>query len=134
MGKRIQTPKQTRESTKIQVTYRFGFQISDIHAAARLIRPLLRIRWKAHHEAFWGGDYYLQMRKNGMIIKLHHNYEEYFDHWLQPSFKDYPVLLLMQYPPGSKPPSADELLEIFEGVGAAVLIPSNSDAFQQLDV
>ncbi|MBE0689628.1 MAG: hypothetical protein IH587_05845 [Anaerolineae bacterium] len=70
--------------------YRFGFQIDDIHAAAKIIRPLLRNRWKRHNEEFWGGEYYLQTRKNGIIIKLHHNFEDYFDHWLQPNYKDYP--------------------------------------------
>ncbi|MBE0690104.1 MAG: hypothetical protein IH587_08295 [Anaerolineae bacterium] len=108
--------------------YRFGFQMDDIHAAAKIIRPLLRNRWKRHNEEFWGGEYYLQTRKNGIIIKLHHNFEDYFDHWLQPNYKDYPLLLFMQYPPGTKAPDRQELLEKFNTETNAVYIPPNSDA------
>ena len=122
------TKRSQRVQYREQVTYRFGFQFEDIHQAAKLIRPILRIRWKRYHEPFWGGDYYMQARKNGIVIKLHHNYEEHFDHWLQPSYRDYPILLLMQYPPGTHAPQRDELLAALAAVATTVYIPPNSDA------
>jgi hypothetical protein len=133
MAKRSKRSHSSDKVPAAQTTYRFGIQMSDIHAAARVIRPLLRIRWKAYHEDFWGGDYYLQTRKNGQIIKLHHNYEAYFDHWLQPSFKDYPVLLFMQYPAGVKAPTVESLLSMFEGAVSAIFIEPNSDTFADVD-
>jgi hypothetical protein len=111
------------------VTYRFGFRYDDIHAAARAIRPLLRIRWKKLNDKFWGGDHYLKMSKTGVIIKLHHNYEPFFDHWLQPEYKEYPILLFMQYPPGEAAPDQYDLLALFMGVAKTVIIPANSDAW-----
>ncbi len=122
------TKRSQRVQYREQVTHRFGFQLDDIHQAAKLIRPILRIRWKRYHEPFWGGDYYMQTRKNGIVIKLHHNYEAHFDHWLQPAYRDYPILLLMQYPPGTRAPDRDELLAALSAVATTVFIPPNSDA------
>ncbi|MCA9904493.1 MAG: hypothetical protein KC547_11600 [Anaerolineae bacterium] len=125
--------RKSRKQSNTMIVHRFGFQLDDIHAAAKIIRPLLRIRWKRHSAEFWGGDYYMQTRKNGIVIKLHHNYEDYFEHWLQPNYKDYPLLLLMQYPPGTKAPDRDELLETFNSVTNAVYIPPNSDALNNVE-
>ena len=117
----------TRSSPKPTVTYRFGFRTDDIHAVAKLVRPLLKIRWKKLNDPFWGGDHYLQIRKNGVIIKLHHNYEAQFDHWLQPSYRDYPILLMMQYPAGAKAPDHEMLHASFSAVMDTVIIPDNTD-------
>jgi hypothetical protein len=115
------------------ITYRYGFQIADIHEAAKLIRPLLKIRWKRLSDPFWGGDHYLLTRKNGIIIKLHHNYEAHFDHWLQPSYRDFPILLMMQYPGNVKTPNPDQLLEQFTAVVSTILIPPNADIWDEID-
>ncbi|MDX2139152.1 MAG: hypothetical protein SF123_13775 [Chloroflexota bacterium] len=120
-----------RKSTQVihsqPTTYRFGFRGDDIDAAAKLIRPLLKIRWKRLDDPFWGGVHYLQMRKNGIIIKLHHNYEAHFDHWLQPGYRDYPLLLMMQYPPGIAAPDEAALFAQFSDVIETVIIPPNTD-------
>ncbi len=115
--------------TSQMVTYRFGFRYDDIHTAAKVIRPLLKIRWKKLNDKFWGGDYYLKMSKSGVIIKLHHNYEAHFDHWLQPDYKSFPILLFMQYPPGEEAPDQIDLLAQFMSVVKTVIIPPNSDAW-----
>jgi hypothetical protein len=111
------------------VTYRFGFRFDDIHAAAKVIRPLLKIRWKKLNDKFWGGDHYLKMSKDGVIIKLHHNYEAFFDHWLQPEYKSYPILLFIQFPAGEVAPDPYDLLAQFMSVVKTVIIPANSDAW-----
>lgn len=120
-----------RAGTGTTVTYRFGFKYDDIHAAAKVIRPLLKIRWKRLNDKFWGGDHYLKMSKGGVIIKLHHNYEAHFDHWLQPDYKSYPILLFMQYPPGEEVPDQVDLLASFMSVVKTVIIPPNSDAWDR---
>lgn len=120
-----------RAGTGTTVTYRFGFKYDDIHAAAKVIRPLLKIRWKRLNDKFWGGDHYLKMSKGGVIIKLHHNYEAHFDHWLQPEYKSYPILLFMQYPPGEEVPDQVDLLASFMSVVKTVIIPPNSDAWDR---
>jgi hypothetical protein len=109
------------------ITYRFGFRGDDIDAVAKLVRPLLKIRWKRLDDPFWGGVHYLQMRKNGIIIKLHHNYEAHFDHWLQPAYRACPLLLMMQYPPGVAAPDEHELFAQFNAVIETVVIPPNTD-------
>lgn len=121
----------TRSAPKRTVTYRFGFRANDIHAVAKMVRPLLKIRWKKLNDAFWGGDHYLQLRKNGVIIKLHHNYEAHFDHWLQPAYKDYPVLLMMQYPAGTKAPDFEMLHATFSAVIDTIVIPDNADIWNE---
>jgi hypothetical protein len=113
------------------VTYRFGLRGDDIEAAAKLIRPLLKIRWKRLDDPFWGGVHYLQMRKNGIIIKLHHNYEAHFDHWLQPAYRDYALLLMMQYPAGVAAPDEAALFAQFSEVIETVIIPPNTDMWNE---
>jgi hypothetical protein len=121
----------TRSAPKTTITYRFGFRAEDIHAVAKVVRPLLKIRWKKLSDPFWGGDHYLQLRKNGVIIKLHHNYEAHFDHWLQPAYKDYPVLLMMQYPAGTKAPDHDDLVTSLAAAIETVVIPENADIWNE---
>lgn len=121
----------TRSAPKTTITYRFGFRAEDIHAVAKVVRPLLKIRWKKLSDPFWGGDHYLQLRKNGVIIKLHHNYETHFDHWLQPAYKDCPVLLMMQYPAGTKAPDHDAILTSLAAAIETVVIPENADIWNE---
>jgi hypothetical protein len=127
-------PAKSKAPTRYNpITYRYGFALEDIHAAAKLIRPLLKVRWKRLSDPFWGGDHYLLTRKNGVIIKLHHNYEAHFDHWLQPGYRQYPILLMMQYPANVKAPDAQALLAQFSTVITTVQIPPNDDIWDTFD-
>lgn len=79
----------------------YGFKISDIENARKLIEKALNVKFIAHESSYFG-DYYKVKLNNNEDYMLQYNFMGHDEGWMEPEFTEYSLLLYVNGTPRSE--------------------------------